>query len=123
MGIDLGVLAAVVGVIPAIGAIYGGVTHLTRKAAFKRETYRQSIIDQAKLEADKIKEELDEKISRLEMKFKNQRESVQKDLSYMKEDYTNDIKLLGEKIQELRSDLSVQHQSLLQLLTKLVESK
>ena len=73
------------------------------------------------MEMAKIEEELSEKIKKLDIELRNQKDNIARDLSHLKEIYGAEIKTLASKIEDLREDLSQQHQSLVALLTKLVD--
>ncbi len=113
----------------ATGAITGTIAAVT---AFKKllgrhrrhkEEYRQSILAQAKEEAEKFKTALENKIQKLETEFELQKTSISKDLDHFRQTHNAEIKVLGEKIEALRNDISLQHQALVGLLTKLVDSR
>ena len=59
----------------------------------------------------------------LKLELDTQKENVSRDLGHLREVYNAEIKVLGEKIENLRQDISQQHQALVGLLTKLVDSK
>jgi hypothetical protein len=49
--------------------------------------------------------------------------SLSKDLDHVKESHNAELKNLGEKIEEVRSELRFQHTQILQLLTKMVDER
>lgn len=116
----IGTAAAVV---TAIGGAYPIINHLIAKKKRDKEKYRQDILDQAQEEMKKIEKSLEEKIAFLENEFQTQKQSIYKDFNFFKETHNSEIKALGEKIENLRNDLSQQHQALVGLLTKLVNNK
>lgn len=109
--------------VTATGGIYGVLHHFSQRAKRKKIAYRQEILDQAQLEMSRIESSLELKIRNLEVVFEAQKLSVSKDFSHFKETYHAEVKSLGEKIEALREDLSQQHQALVGLLTKLVDTK
>lgn len=115
-----GITAAVV---TAVGGIYTSYRHVTLGMAIKREKYKEDILNQAKGEMSRIEDKFEEKIKKIEIELESQKLSVSKDLGHMREIYNAEIKTLGEKIDDLRSDLQDQHQSMVALLTRLVNSK
>ena len=116
-------LAAIAGSISVIGGVYTAIKKWVNHSKTKKEAYKQDILKQARTEANKIKEELEEKIEKLEVELETQKESIYKDLGYLKESHTSEIKNLTEKIENLREDLKTQHVSILNLLTRLVNTQ
>lgn len=106
-----------------IGAIYRGWRHISFKISSKKEKEHQKIIDEAKIEMGKIKSELEFKINKLEIELENQKENISKDITHMKETYNAELRVLSNKIDDLRQDLSDQHSAMVSLLTKLVNSR
>jgi len=124
MQIDLNVsLEVAAGVVTAIGTIYPVFQHLRSKKLKNKENYRKEILDQAKIEMTKIEKSLDDKIKNLEIEFQAQKLNVFKDFTYFKETHNSEMKALGEKIENLRTDLNTQHSNLVALLTKLVNNR
>lgn len=89
----------------------------------EREEDAAKIIQTAKEEDALIKAKLDAKIEKVEAEVKLLELSVNKDIGHLRETYNNEIKNLGNKIEELRSELRNTHGQLVQLLTTLIESK
>lgn len=124
MGIDLNTLIGTsAAAITALSILYAGYRQITHSFASKRALERESILKIAKEEMAKIEAELEEKIKRLEIELEAQKMNVSRDLDHLREIYNAEIKALGEKIDDLRSDLSDQHSSMVALLTKLVNSR
>ena len=118
--------AAIEAIGTALAAIYPifiGFRHFLGSFRKKREAHRDSILKQAGDEMNRIKEDLEGKIQVLRDELDTQKDKVSTELSHMKEIYGAEIKALGEKIENLRQDISQQHQSLVNLLTKLVDSR
>jgi hypothetical protein len=116
-------LEAAAGLITAIGGVYPAISHYKAKVKKNKELYRKEILDQAKTEMEKIEKDLKDKIKFLESEFQAQKISIYKDFNFFKETHNSEIKALGEKIENLRADLSQQHANLVALLTKLVDSR
>ncbi len=123
MVIDSSTILTTAAAVTAIGGAVATIQHIYMNFKRKREHYRQSIVDQAKNELDLMRQSLEIKINNLEAELESQKESVAKDLGFLKETYSNEIKGLAEKIENLRSDLSTQHAGLVALLTRLVDSR
>ncbi len=121
MVIDIGMVGeAVGGAVTAIGGIYAIVKRLMTNSKRKKEDYRNSILKEAKQEAQKIVDALEDKVNKLEIELKAQEMSISKDLDHFKEIYSNELKGLGEKIELLRADVAQANSSIVGLLTKLV---
>ena len=116
-------LEALAAFITSIGGIYSIIHHISGRMKRNKEKYRQEILAHARAEMDKIEVSLSAKIKDLEEEFESQKLSVNKDFSHFKETYNMEVKSLGEKIEALRDDLAQQHQALVGLLTKLVDTK
>lgn len=116
-------LEAAAGAITAIGGIYTAIKKWLRHSAEKKEQYKQDILRQARNEANKFRMELEQKIERLEVEVKTQKQNIYKDIGFLKESYSTEIKNLTEKIDNLRDELKTQHVGILNLLTKLVDNK
>lgn len=113
--------AIVVAAIPVVGGVYTSIRLIRKSAMAKKACYRAEILAEAKEEAQRIKVELENKIKILEEEFQVQKRSVSKDFSHFREVYSAEVKVLGDKIEALRQDLSAQHTALVGLLTKLVD--
>ena len=121
MTLDPGSMAEIVGAaVPTIGAVYASITHLARRARLKREERKEEILNLAKAEISRVKQSLESQIKELETELENQKVNVSKDFDNFRKAHNYEVSALGEKIEQLRDDLSQQHKALLDLLTKLV---
>ena len=111
------------GVITAVGGIYTAIKSWIKHSQAKKEVYKQDILKQVRGETDKIKEEFEDKLQKIEIELENQKQNIYKDIGYLKESHSIEIRNLTEKIEELREDLKIQHVGILNLLTKLVDNK
>jgi len=111
------------GAITAVGGLWAGWRHVRYGMADKKEKYKAAIVAEAREEMAKIESKMNVRINSLEVELSNQKDNMVRDLGHMKEVYNAEIKTLGEKIDALRSDLQDQHQSMVNLLTRLVNSK
>jgi len=124
MNIDMNTaVEGLAGAVTAIGGIYTAGKHFITRAKKKKERYRQEILDQASSELARVEAALSEKIKLLEIQLAVQKDNVSRDLGHLKEVYNAEIKVLADKIDDLRKDLSDQHQSMVALLTKLVDNR
>lgn len=119
--IDIGMaLEGAGGAVTAVGGVYAFIRHISHKRKRAEEKYKEDILDQARSEMKKIEESLEIKIKILEIELESQKLNVSKDFSHFKETHNAEVRVLGEKIENLRQDISQQHQALVGLLTKLV---
>lgn len=96
---------------------------IARTSKRSKELQAAKILQEAK-EADVLlKTQLEARIEKLESKVENLEENINKDMAHLKETYTAEIKVLGEKIEQLRDELRNQHSQMVTLLSKLIESK
>jgi len=114
---------AIGGAATAIGSTWAAIKHMQYGRKFKKEKERQEILDKASEEMAKIEAKLSIKINQLEVELATQKENVSRDFSYVKETYNNEIKGLGEKIEDLREQLNTHHSQLIGFLTKLIDNK
>ena len=114
-------LEALAAIVTAVGGLYGATRHVLARSKKKREEHRTEVLAMAKSELILVKQDLEGKIRKLELELTTQKISISKDFDHFTEIYNNEIKVLGEKIENLREDLSQQHQALVGLLTKLVD--
>lgn len=106
-----------------LGGAWRSVNYFVTRYKVRKNAYRQSIIDQVRNETDKVCKDLETKIEALETELQSQKANVEKDMGHMKEIYNAEIKVLGDKIEDLRQDLQAQHSSTIALLTKLVDGR
>jgi uncharacterized membrane-anchored protein YhcB (DUF1043 family) len=111
------------GAITAVSGLYAGWRHIRYSLAAKKDREKQAILDKAKDELDKVEAKLNEKIRLLHEEIEDHKQNITKDLGHMREMYDGELKNLGNKIDELRRDLSDQHSQMVALLTKLVDSR
>ncbi len=117
------IMGIAAGAVTVVGGAYAIIRKYTLAKAIQQEEYRESILRKAKEEADKIKDGLEDRINKVEAEIKSQKEGVAKDFAFMKSSYQSEVKTLGDKIEDLRTQLNNQHSDLIALLTKLVETK
>jgi hypothetical protein len=116
-------LEVVAAAVTAIGGVYTVIKAWVKHAKVKKEAYKQDILLEARNEADKFRAEVEVRIQKIEIEVETQKESIYKDIGYLKESHTVEIRNLTEKIENLREDLKAQHSSILSLLTKLIDTK
>lgn len=110
----------------ALGTILGcfyTYQKISKNFENKKKEHSDIILQQAKEEMALIKFDLESKINAVRVQLSNHEASVNKDLDHMRETYNGEIRNLGEKIEDLRSDLKNQHGQLVNLLTKMIENR
>lgn len=107
----------------ALGALYTSFRHIRFSLQAKKDREKQAILSEAYKKMADVESDLNQKIKNLEIELEAQKINVHRDLDHMREIYNAEIKVLGEKIDSLRQDLQEQHASMINLLTKLVNSK
>ncbi len=122
MQIDPVTLITVVsGVVASITAVWAAIRKIVLARAIRQESFKNQILEQAKLEAERVKEELESKIKSLEEEFREQKASVGRDLAHMQESYSGSVAVLGEKIEILREEIRAAQANLMGLLVKLID--
>lgn len=122
MNFDLSTfLASSAAVATASSSIWLGYRHIRYSIQDKKDKERKAILDKANEELAKVESTLEEKIHHLKTEFEAHKVSLNKDLDFMRTTYNAEIKVLGEKIENLRQDLSTQHSQMVALLTKLIQ--
>lgn len=110
------------------------VRKLNRDFKKERDLERAKILQEAKEAAAKVKQdlisqreiahqELIHKYANLETRLDNLEESVAKDFAHVRETYNGEIRNLGDKIEDLRTELRDQHGQLVQLLSKMIDNR
>lgn len=113
--------------IPAAGAIatLGGawltIRKIAKDAAKQKREQAAEILHAAKEEDALLKAKLEARIEAVKAQLTNLELNVNKDLDHLKETYSGEIRNLGQKIEELRSELKTQHGQLVTLLTEMIK--
>lgn len=119
--LDYQLILPLAGLVTAVGTAIYTVQKVTKNFKSDKKEFKAEIIQEA-LEADaKIKVELEGKVNALKAELENLRVHVEKDLDHIRETYSGEIRNLGNKIEDLRSELREQHGNLVQLLTKMID--
>ena len=87
-----------------------------------RDEHAAKILQAAKEEDSLIKAKLEARIEKVGAELKNFELNVNKDINHLRETYNGEIKNLGNKIEDLRSELKNQHGQLVQLLSEMIKS-
>jgi len=116
-------------IIPAAGTfVILGTAWLTyrkiaKDAAKAKKEDAAAILHAAKEEDALMRIRLEAKIESLRRDLGNLEENIQKDMEHLKETYNGELRNLGAKIEDLRSDLKNQHGQLVQLLTEMIKKR
>lgn len=110
----------------AIIAISGLILTWQKISANSRKVRAEEaarILQAAKEEDALQKSKLEAMIERVDADVKILELSVNKDIIHLRETYNSEIRNLGIKIEELRSEIQSTHGQLVRLLTTLIENK
>jgi uncharacterized protein YPO0396 len=116
-------LVPLAGIVTAVGTAIYTVQKVTKNFKSDKKEFKAEILQEAKEEDARHKLELETRINALKVELDNLRESVEKDMDHMRETYNGEIRNLGQKIEDLRSELRNQHGQLVQLLTKMIDNR
>lgn len=121
--VSLSAILAVAGAFSAVGGAWLTYKKIQKDSKQEAEENAAKILLEAKEEDAKVKTELENKINTLKTQLENLESTVNKDLDHIRETYNGEIRNLGQKIEDLRSELRNQHGQLVQLLSKLIEHR
>jgi hypothetical protein len=107
--INISTLLSIAAMVTTIGTAILTIRKIAKDMERTKRIQEAKILQAAK-EADAI----------LNTKFDNKFKELENEIVHLKEYHMSELKNLGEKIENLRTELGVQHASLLSLLTKLV---
>lgn len=94
---------------------------IVKNAKKSREEDSAKILQAAKEADSELKNKLEARIEKIDLKLEQLKLNVDKDIGHLKETYSAEIKVLGEKIEILRDELRGTHGQLVNLLTTLIE--
>lgn len=119
--ISVSTLVALAGVITAIGGAWLTIRKIQKDHDDEKALAAELILNEAKEEDALIKADLEARMSALKMQVETLESTVNKDLEHIRQTYNGEIRNLGQKIEDLRSELRNQHGQLVTLLTKMIE--
>lgn len=122
------------GAISTVCAAWLKIRKLSKDLKKERDLEAAKILQEAKEADAKMKaileakreilyQEITNKIDSLKTRLDNLEDSVAKDFSHVRETYNGEIRNLGDKIEDLRSELRSQHGQLVTLLGKMIDSR
>lgn len=120
---DLGTIVSISVSISAIGGAWLTIRKIAKDAEKTRKEQAAEILHEAKEADAEMKLKLEAKIAALSTQVKNLEVNVEKDLDHLKQTYNGEIRNLGQKIEELRSELRNQHGQLVQLLSEMIKNR
>ena len=119
--IPLSSILAICAAISAMAGAYLKVRKILKDRRESKELERALILQEAKELSHKHKASLEAKIEALSQKIANVEESVNKDLVHIKESYNSEIRHLGSKVEELKDEMRMQINQVVQLISKLID--
>jgi hypothetical protein len=99
------------------------VRKVAKDARNSRQEQANEILAVAREEDALLNAKLEARIDAVNRQLSNLEFNVNKDLTHLKETYSGEIKNLGQKIEDLRSELKNQHGQLVTLLTEMIKKK
>lgn len=116
-------LIPIAGAITTIGGAYLTMRQIVKNANKDKELEKHKILQEAKDDVLMVKNKLESRIESLKAELKHLEANVEREFLHVRETYNSEIRNLGEKIEELRTELREQHKQMVALLTKMVESR
>jgi hypothetical protein len=113
----------VTGAAATVGTVFVTVQKILKNFKRSHEERNAQVLQAAKEELSITKLKLEARIGALEASLETLKEGVSRDIAHVKETHSAELKNLGERIQEVREQLHLQHTQILQLLTALIDSK
>lgn len=120
---DFQLIMPLAAAITAVGGAWLTIRKVAKDAASSRKEQEKDFLRQAKEEDLLVKTKLDARIDALKTELRNLESNVNKDMDHLKDTYNGEIRNLGQKIEELRSELKNQHGQLVQLLTEMIKKR
>lgn len=120
---DYQTLLPLAATITTLGGAWLTVRKIAKDATKSKKELVAEILHAAKEEDAIIKAKLEAKIQSIQSEVDHLQADVIKDIEHLKETYNGEIRNLGQKIEELRSELKNQHGQLVQLLTEMIKKK
>lgn len=115
-------IVAVAGAITVLGGSWLTIRKIQKDADASKKALSDEILKSAKEELAKKELELQAKLDKLNTRVETLEDSVEKDLQHLRETYNGEIRNLGQKIEDLRSELRNQHTQMVGLLTKMIDN-
>lgn len=110
------------GVVTAIGGAWLTVRKISKDAQAQKKEHAEEILKIAREELAAKETALQARLNALDTRIDTLESSVDKDLQHLRETYNGEIRNLGQKIEDLRSELRNQHTQMVSLLTKMIDN-
>ena len=104
-----------------LGGAWLTIRKIAKDAAKTKKEQAAEILHAAKEEDSLMKAKLEARIESVKAGLANLELNVNKDIGHLRDTYNGEIRNLGQKIEELRSELKNQHGQLVSLLTEMVK--
>lgn len=121
MEISTELIMGIAGATITLGTAYLTIKKILKSNKKDKEAEQAVILQEAKEHVAQVKKDLDIEIAQVKSDLKTLEESINKDMEHLRETYNGEIRNLGQKIEDLRSELRNQHGQLVQLLTKMID--
>jgi len=115
-------LLSLAGVVTAIGGAWLTVRKISKDAQAQKKEHAEDILKTAREELAAKELALNARLNAMDTRIDSLESSVDKDLQHLRETYNGEIRNLGQKIEDLRSELRNQHTQMVSLLTKMIEN-
>lgn len=116
-------ILAVAGAFSVIGGAWITIRKIQKDAEESKKKHATEILESAKEEILLKEKDLQAQLVAIKVRIDSLESNVEKDLQHLRETYNGEIRNLGMKIEELRSDLRNQHMQMVSLLTKMIDNK
>lgn len=121
--LDTNTLLAICGLVTVMGGAVLTIQKILKNIVSGRELRDAKILQEAKEAISTMRTELEADIQANSLEITNLKENVEKDMQHLRETYNGEIRNLGQKIEDLRSELRNQHGQLVALLTKMIDNR
>lgn len=122
MEVTMEAVLAVAGAISVIGGAWLTVRKVTKDSETQKKEQAEAILKTAREELAAKEMALQARLNALDTRIETLESSVDKDLQHLRETYNGEIRNLGQKIEDLRSELRNQHTQMVSLLTKMIDN-
>ena len=119
--INMSTILSIAAIVTAVGGAWLTVRKIAKDLERQKKLHTTEILQAAREADSSLRTKLEGRIHELEIDMKSIKENHQKDIAHMKETYNGELRFLGQKIEELRSEVRNQHGQLVQLLSKMIE--
>jgi chromosome segregation ATPase len=119
---EFSTLLPTAGVLITLGSLYLTVRKIQKDGDKAKKEQAAEILQAAKEEIALKDKDLSAKLAALDTRIETLESSVEKDLQHLRETYNGEIRNLGQKIEDLRSELRNQHTQMVSLLTKMIDN-